>query len=120
MSILLAALTNMQRLQVFRGVHWSDDVFNHENVGFWHYLQPAYNVMGFISCAGTNFVIRSSAFAEAGMRTPSTPSDTNSSALEQRLTIILEAFKLPCGSMLARLVCMWGGAKRGGGGGGSG
>jgi len=48
-------------------VHWSDDVFNHENVGFWHYLQPAYNVMGFISCAGTNFVIRSSAFAEAGM-----------------------------------------------------
>ncbi len=54
-------------LQVFRGVHWSDDVFNHENVGFWHYLQPAYNVMGFISCAGTNFVIRSSAFAEAGM-----------------------------------------------------
>lgn len=53
-------------LQVFRGVHWSDDVFNHENVGFWHYLQPAYNVMGFISCAGTNFVIRSSAFAEAG------------------------------------------------------
>ena len=55
-------------MQVFRGVHWSDDVFNHENVGFWHYLQPAYNVMGFISCAGTNFVIRSSAFAEAGMR----------------------------------------------------
>jgi len=48
-------------------VHWSDDVFNHENVGFWHYLQPAYNVMGFISCAGTNFVIRSSAFAEAGV-----------------------------------------------------
>lgn len=56
----------VQSPQVFRGVHWSDDVFNHENVGFWHYLQPAYNVMGFISCAGTNFVIRSSAFAEAG------------------------------------------------------
>lgn len=53
-------------LQVFRGVHWTDDVFNHENVGFWHYLQPAYNIIGFISCAGTNFVIRSSAFAEAG------------------------------------------------------
>lgn len=56
----------VQSPQVFRGVHWSDDVFNHENVGFWHYLQPAYNVLGFISCAGTNFVIRSSAFAEAG------------------------------------------------------
>lgn len=53
-------------LQVFRGVHWSDDVLNHENVGFWHYLQPAYSVMGFISCAGTNFLIRSSAFAQAG------------------------------------------------------
>ncbi|KAL3145110.1 hypothetical protein ABBQ38_001719 [Trebouxia sp. C0009 RCD-2024] len=56
----------VQSPQVFRGVHWTDDVFNHENVGFWHYLQPAYNIIGFISCAGTNFVIRSSAFAEAG------------------------------------------------------
>lgn len=53
-------------LQVFRGVHWSDDVLNHENVGFWHYLQPAYNVMGFISCAGTNFLLRSAPFASAG------------------------------------------------------
>jgi cellulose synthase/poly-beta-1,6-N-acetylglucosamine synthase-like glycosyltransferase len=56
----------VQSPQVFRGVHWSDDIFNHENVGFWHYLQPAYSVMGFISCAGTNFLIRSSAFAQAG------------------------------------------------------
>lgn len=53
-------------MQVFRGVHWSDDVFNHENIGFWHYLQPSYNVLGFISCAGTNFLVRSSAFAQAG------------------------------------------------------
>ena len=52
--------------QVFRGVHWSDDVLNHENIGFWHYLQPAYNVMGFISCAGTNFLLRSAPFASAG------------------------------------------------------
>ena len=52
--------------QVFRGVSFWDDVFNHENVGFWHYLQPAYNVMGFISCAGTNFLIRANAFAQAG------------------------------------------------------
>ena len=57
--------------------------------------------MGFISCAGTNFVIRSSAFAEAGMLTSSTPSLTNASALEQRLIIILEASKLPCASMFA-------------------
>ena len=54
-------------LQVFRGVHWSDDVLNHENIGFWHYLQPAYNVMGFISCAGTNFLLRSAPFASAGV-----------------------------------------------------
>ena len=53
-------------VQVFRGVHWSDDVLNHENIGFWHYLQPAYNVMGFISCAGTNFLLRSTPFAQAG------------------------------------------------------
>lgn len=53
-------------VQVFRGVHWSDDVFNHENIGFWHYLQPSYNVLGFISCAGTNFLVRASAFAQAG------------------------------------------------------
>ncbi len=53
-------------MQVFRGVHWSDDVLNHENIGFWHYLQPAYNVMGFISCAGTNFLLRSAPFASAG------------------------------------------------------
>ena len=53
-------------MQVFRGVHWSDDVLNHENIGFWHYLQPAYNVMGFISCAGTNFLLRSAPFAQAG------------------------------------------------------
>ena len=51
---------------MFRGVHWSDDILNHENVGFWHYLQPAYNVMGFISCAGTNFLLRSAPFASAG------------------------------------------------------
>ena len=57
----------MYAVQVFRGVHWSDDVFNHENIGFWHYLQPSYNVLGFISCAGTNFVVRASAFAQAGI-----------------------------------------------------
>ena len=59
-------------VQVFRGVHWSDDVLNHENIGFWHYLQPAYNVMGFISCAGTNFLLRSAPFAQAGAA-PDTP-----------------------------------------------
>ena len=103
-------------------MHWSDDVFNHENVGFWHYLQPAYNVMGFISCAGTNFVIRSSAFAEAGTLTSFTPSDTNASALDQRLIIILEAFKLPCASMLALFGTHvgWGKGGWGGGGGGKG
>ena len=59
-------------MQVFRGVHWSDDVLNHENIGFWHYLQPAYNVMGFISCAGTNFLLRSAPFASAGTYTKRT------------------------------------------------
>lgn len=63
----------VQCMQVFRGVHWSDDVLNHENIGFWHYLQPAYNVMGFISCAGTNFLLRSAPFAQAG-HPPKTPS----------------------------------------------
>ena len=59
-------MNQLSSLQVFRGVHWLDDVLNHENISFWHYLQPAYSIMGFISCAGTNFLIRANAFAQAG------------------------------------------------------
>ncbi len=77
-------------VQVFRGVHWSDDVLNHENIGFWHYLQPAYNVMGFISCAGTNFLLRSAPFAQAG---------TLSTGLEQSIREVQKPVRSFCGSV---------------------
>lgn len=54
--------------KVFRGCLLGSDVLNHRNIDFWSHQQPAYNLRGFISCAGTNFLIRASAFIEAGAR----------------------------------------------------
>jgi len=42
------------------------DVFNHINMEFWSAMMPAFNLMGFISCAGTNFVISVAALQEIG------------------------------------------------------
>ena len=54
-------------LQVFKGCLLGTDILNHRNIDFWSHQQPAYNLRKFISCAGTNFLIRASAFVEAGM-----------------------------------------------------
>ena len=56
--------------QVFRGVTEYIDVLNHRNIDFWNHQQPAYNQRDFISCAGTNFLIRARAFTEAGTAAP--------------------------------------------------
>ena len=53
-------------LQVFRGCLLGTDILNYRNTEFWSHQQPAYNLRRFISCAGTNFLIRASAFREAG------------------------------------------------------
>lgn len=53
-------------LQVFKGCFLGTDILNHLNIDFWHHQQPAYNLRKFISCAGTNFLIRASAFRQAG------------------------------------------------------
>ena len=36
------------------------------NIHFWEYMQPGYDALGFISCTGTNFLVRARAFQEAG------------------------------------------------------
>lgn len=52
--------------QVFKGCLLGTDILNHRNIDFWSHQQPAYNLRKFISCAGTNFLIRASAFTAAG------------------------------------------------------
>ena len=53
--------------QVFKGCLLGTDILNHRNIDFWSHQQPAYNLRKFISCAGTNFLIRASAFTAAGL-----------------------------------------------------
>jgi len=45
---------------------WTNDIFNHSNLHFWWYMQPGYDALGFISCTGTNFLVRANAYQEAG------------------------------------------------------
>ncbi|KAK9828913.1 hypothetical protein WJX72_002766 [[Myrmecia] bisecta] len=52
--------------QCFNNVNHEADIFNHGNVQFWEYAQHGYDAMGFISCTGTNFLTRSTAFQESG------------------------------------------------------
>jgi len=52
--------------QCFYNLDPHADIFNHGNVQFWEYAQPGYDAFGFISCTGTNFLVRSRAFKEAG------------------------------------------------------
>lgn len=33
-------------------------------VHFWEYMQPGYDALGFISCTGTNFLMRANAFID--------------------------------------------------------
>jgi len=41
-------------------------------IHFWEYMQPGYDAIGFISCTGTNFLIRANAFGM--VREPPPPS----------------------------------------------
>ncbi|KAK9846433.1 hypothetical protein WJX81_003716 [Elliptochloris bilobata] len=52
--------------QCFHNLRLACDIFNHANVHFWEYMQPGYDALGFISCTGTNFLVRAKAFMEAG------------------------------------------------------
>ena len=52
--------------QCFHNVGLHADIFNHSNIHFWEYAQPGYDALGFISCTGTNFLIRARAFKDAG------------------------------------------------------
>ena len=52
--------------QCFYNLDPHADIFNHGNVQFWEYAQTGYDAFGFISCTGTNFLVRSRAFKEAG------------------------------------------------------
>lgn len=52
--------------QCFHNLNLHGDIFNHQNIHFWEYMQPGYDALGFISCTGTNFLIRSKAFSECG------------------------------------------------------
>lgn len=44
--------------QCFHNLNLHTDIFNHSNVHFWEYMQPGYDALGFISCTGTNFLVR--------------------------------------------------------------
>lgn len=52
--------------QCFWNLNQGGDIFNHTNIHFWEYMQPGYDALGFISCTGTNFLVRSKAFQECG------------------------------------------------------
>jgi endoglucanase len=38
--------------QCFYNVNRHGDIFNHQNIHFWEYMQPGYDALGFISCSG--------------------------------------------------------------------
>ena len=52
--------------QCFHNLNPHADIFNHSNVHFWEYMQPGYDALGFISCTGTNFLVRARALLEVG------------------------------------------------------
>jgi cellulose synthase/poly-beta-1,6-N-acetylglucosamine synthase-like glycosyltransferase len=52
--------------QCFHNTNANADIFNHSNIHFWEYMQIGYDALSFISCSGTNFLIRANAFQECG------------------------------------------------------
>jgi cellulose synthase/poly-beta-1,6-N-acetylglucosamine synthase-like glycosyltransferase len=52
--------------QCFHNLNLHEDIFNHSNIHFWEYMQPGYDALGFISCTGTNFLVRAQAIQEVG------------------------------------------------------
>lgn len=53
--------------QCFHNLNGATDIFNHGNIHFWEYMQPGYDALGFISCTGTNFLMRANAFIDVGL-----------------------------------------------------
>lgn len=43
---------------------YAADIFNHSNIQFWEYMQPGFDAWGFISCTGTNFLMRAEALRQ--------------------------------------------------------
>jgi cellulose synthase/poly-beta-1,6-N-acetylglucosamine synthase-like glycosyltransferase len=52
--------------QAFHNLNVNCDIFNHSNIQFWEYAQHGYDAMGFISCTGTNFLVRANCFQDCG------------------------------------------------------
>ncbi len=42
--------------QCFHNLNQYGDIFNHQNIHFWEYMQPGYDALGFISCTGEPFL----------------------------------------------------------------
>ena len=40
--------------QCFHNLNQHGDIFNHQNIHFWEYMQPGYDALGFISCTGAH------------------------------------------------------------------
>ncbi|KAK9864111.1 hypothetical protein WJX84_001594 [Apatococcus fuscideae] len=59
--------TDIPLNECFHNLNLHEDIFNHSNIHFWEYMQPGYDALGFISCTGTNFLVRAKAFVEVGM-----------------------------------------------------
>eukprot|EP01025_Chloroclados_australasicus_P030473 TRINITY_DN3057_c1_g2_i1.p1 TRINITY_DN3057_c1_g2~~TRINITY_DN3057_c1_g2_i1.p1 ORF type:complete len:1210 (-),score=95.83 TRINITY_DN3057_c1_g2_i1:140-3769(-) len=52
--------------QCVHNVKGWQDIFNHSNIHFWEFLQPGYDAIGFISCSGTNMLLRARALKNVG------------------------------------------------------
>lgn len=59
--------------QAFHNLDLDTDIFNHSNVHFWQYMQPGADAIGFISCTGTNFLLRSRCLAQVRVLLSSPP-----------------------------------------------
>ena len=74
--------------QCFHNLNGAADVFNHGNIHFWEYMQPGYDALGFISCTGTNFLMRANAFIDVGpLRRPRTHPRTFTDCSSCRATV---------------------------------
>ena len=62
--LVLFYLRTVAGLQAFHNLNPYADIFNHANIHFWEYMQPGYDALNFISCTGTNFLMRAQAFSE--------------------------------------------------------
>ncbi|CAL5222930.1 g5365 [Coccomyxa viridis] len=50
--------------QPFVNISPAADIFGHCNAPFWYIMQPFYQILGLISCTGTNFLLRAEAWRQ--------------------------------------------------------